>query len=101
MNLNYDIRRRRAMEFTAMAQHIIGKHVDDRRVLRDIAHEIYELCRKEGVEIITDAVRADMGLPARGPDGWTAEELLALEKRRLELMMAPRVVQIPVEGNVK
>ena len=41
------------------------------------------------VEIVSDFDRQQYGLTPRGPDGWTMEEIVELEKRRLELMFAP------------
>ena len=45
-----------------------------------------------GAEIVTDRDRSEAGLPPRGPDGWTVEELIALERRRTEALYAPRIV---------
>jgi hypothetical protein len=50
---------------------------------------IYKLLDDAGAEIITDQTRKEAGLPPRGPDGWTAEELIELERRRMELLMQP------------
>jgi hypothetical protein len=44
---------------------------------------------EEGVEIITDYTRQEMGLPPLGPDGWTIEEIIALEQKRLEMLTKP------------
>lgn len=38
----------------------------------------------DGVEVLTDHDRDTHGLPPRGEDGWTHEELVALESSRLE-----------------
>ena len=45
-----------------------------------------------GAEIVTDHDRSEAGLPPRGPDGWTVEELIALERRRIEVLLAPITV---------
>ena len=54
------------------------------------AHDvIFKLMYESGVDVVTDCDRADLGLPARDHDGWTHEELLALEQRRLDLLRQP------------
>ncbi len=87
-----DKRRLRAQALTAHIMHIVGKYVDrdrERDCMRDLTRELLDELYARGVEIITDEDRIAAGLPPRGPDGWTMEEIVALEKRRLELMYAP------------
>jgi len=62
---------------------------------KQIFNDLSKLLESHGAEIITDQIREEAGLPARGPDGWTMEELHALEKRRLELLTAP--VRVPFD----
>lgn len=85
-----DRRRMRSHALVSHILHVIEKHLsgkDNRRnVMRDIAYELDDKFRTEGVEIITDATRAEAGLLPRGPDGWTIEEMQILERRRLEAM---------------
>lgn len=97
--LRSDRRRLRAMALEAEIMRIVAKYIpDDRRrdCLRDLSRELFDKLHTEGVEIITDTTRAESGLPPRGPDGWTQDELLALEQRRLQVMMAPMQVFAPV-----
>ncbi|TGP93814.1 MULTISPECIES: hypothetical protein [unclassified Mesorhizobium] len=65
-------------------------------------HEAFDrmlnVFHQHGVEIITDRDRRDMGLPPRGPDGWTAEEIFVLEQLRLDAMMN---VIVPMSSSVK
>lgn len=87
-----DKRRMRAMALTAQIMQIVGKYVPhdrERDLQRDLHYELQEAMEKVGAEIISDYDRQQYGLPARGPDGWTMEEIVALEKRRLEMMLAP------------
>ena len=56
---------------------------------RQVSGIIRSVLTDQGVEVLTDRDRHEAGLPARGPDGWTIEEVLAYEKRRLELLMRP------------
>ena len=50
---------------------------------------ILETLMGVGAEIVTDHDRSEAGLPPRGADGWTVEELIALERRRIEALYAP------------
>lgn len=62
---------------------------DEPRILRDLYERLLSLFLAEGVEVLTDETRREAGLPPRGPDGWTAEELRALEQARLEALKRP------------
>ena len=54
-----------------------------------------DLLMEKGLEVISDYDREQAGLPRRGPDGWTADELVALEKSRLEMLFRPFSVTVP------
>lgn len=87
-----DKRRMRAMALTAQIMQIVGKYVPrehERDLHRDLIYELQEALEKVGAEVVSDFDRQQYGLPPRGPDGWTMEEIIALEKRRLEIMLAP------------
>jgi hypothetical protein len=87
-----DLRERRAHQITAMIMNIVGKFMcehGDNCGNRDASRALFEVLYQEGVELITDQTRAEAGLPKRGERGLTKEELLALEHRRLEVMMRP------------
>jgi hypothetical protein len=62
---------------------------DDRDAERDATRAMQALLLKHGAEIVTDRVREDFGLPPRGPEGWTASELLAVEQIRLGMLLRP------------
>ena len=85
-----DLRLNRANQLTAHVMHIVMQHICDHDPDVDHRHEVsralQELFYTRGVEIITDADRATLGLSPRGADGWTADEIIALEKRRMELL---------------
>lgn len=93
-----DRRRKRAQALQAAILQIVGKHLSDedyrRNAMRALSYELFDKLYQEGVEIITDADRAEAGLPPRGPEGWTMEELLVLEERRLESMRCPVIVTV-------
>jgi hypothetical protein len=87
-----DKRRLRAMQLTALIMQIVSKYVPDDRerdLHRDLHYELQEALENVGAEIVSDFDRQQYGLSPRGPDGWTMEEIIELEKRRLELMYAP------------
>lgn len=87
-----DKRRLRAMALTSQIMQIVGKHVPydrERDILRDIAYDLQEALEKVGAEVVSDFDRQQYGLSPRGPDGWTMEEIVELEKRRHEIMYAP------------
>ncbi len=48
---------------------------------KDIYRVIRETLTAVGVEVLTDYHRAEMGLPPRGPNGWTEDEIHLYEKR--------------------
>lgn len=87
-----DQRRLRLQPFLFEIMDIVSKHLNDedhrRNALRELYSELFDKLHAAGVEILTDHMRIEMGLPPRGPDGWTREEILALEKRRLESIQA-------------
>lgn len=100
-----DRRRLRTMAFEQEIMHIVGKHISDEDrahdCMRAISRELFEKLHAEGAEIITDETRSEMGLPPRGPDGWTTDELIALETRRLEMMKAPMPPTLISKESVK
>jgi len=61
---------------------------------KDILRTLYDRLEEAGAEIISDYTRELAGLPPRGPDGWTFEEIIELEKRRLEIMMKPPTILV-------
>lgn len=94
-----DKRRLRAQALVAHILRIVERHLSDedrrRDTMRELNAELFEKLWEEGVEIITDQIRAEIGLPPRGPEGWTVEELVVLEERRIEAMRAPLTFVAP------
>lgn len=84
--LKLDLRRNRADEITAGIMRVIEKHVGNRADLSAIQSDLRQLLHEAGAEIVTDHMRHAAGLPPRGPDGWTVEELHQLEKMRILVM---------------
>jgi hypothetical protein len=60
---------------------------------RAISNAIRDVLMEVGADLITDHDRSEAGLPPRGPDGWTVQELHAIERRRLEALYAPFVIR--------
>ncbi len=83
-----DMRRIRTQRLTAsIMQEILPLLNDDQP--RDVREAIYNLLWRSGAEVLTDYERKEIGLPDRNNDGWTDDELRALEARRLEVMLSP------------
>lgn len=92
-------RRMRAMSLTAQIMELVGKYIPydpDRDLTRDLHYELLDALERHGAEIVSDFDRQEFGLPPRGPDGWTMEEIIALEQRRLEMLTRP--IQFVVPG---
>jgi hypothetical protein len=94
--MRLDLRRRRAMGLTAAVLRELPDHCDPHRWKEDVHDALMRVFAGEGVEVLTDYDRTTLGLPPRGPDGWTPEELLALERRHLELLTRPPEMIIPM-----
>lgn len=93
-----DLRRRRAERLVAAIMHEAYKNPALDEVYRDMADVLIKVLSEEGVEVLTDYDREQCGLPARGPDGWTIDEIVALERRRLEVLTRPLTFTVPALG---
>lgn len=83
-----DHRKRRAEAIASAIMHEIDDFIapiSSRRVW----DKIIEVLMAHGAEVLTDYDREQMGLPPRGPDGWTLDEIMAWDKRMLDAMLAP------------
>ena len=88
--MRIDLRRRRAEALVHTIMLAIRPHLsDDRDSYRDAMETLWRLLRDNGYEVPSDYDRSAMGLPPRGPDGWTTDEIVALERARLEAIMKP------------
>lgn len=88
--MDANLRRARAQAITAAILHEIKEFLpDDSHRMRHVTTQLLDFFIAAGAEVITDADRAMAGLQPRGPSGLTADELLALEKRRIDAMMGP------------
>lgn len=91
--LRADLRRIRAQPFVHQILDIASKYLSHDE-LRELNEEVFVKSIEAGVELLTDYIRQEIGLPPRGPDGWTVEEIVELEKRRIELLS--RTIQIVI-----
>lgn len=89
--MRMDLRRNRVMPILYQMLKTVRPYLDpeNERAERDIYDALMDLLWQNGVEIITDEMRRDIGLPPRDGLGWTPDEIIALERRRLELIMRP------------
>lgn len=100
MSMRMNLRQRRAQILAAHVMEKLRGHLyedRERDTLRDVHDILMQTFMEQGVEVLTDYDREQNGLPARGPDGWTTEELLALERRRLEILTRPMPAMIITE----
>ena len=91
-----DLRRARAMSMASVIMKAIDPYLDQQldRVRRDAFDAIFEIVWQEGVEVLTDPTRAETGLPPRGPDGWTDDEIRALEAARFAVINRPITMRL-------
>lgn len=88
-------RRMRAEALASEVFRVLHLHAPYPATDYEVAYEkavrraLLEAFETAGVEILTDHIRQEAGLPSRGPDGWTIEEIIALEERRLAVMRQP------------
>lgn len=92
-----DLRRLRAHALLAAVINELGDLVSDPREAHD---RLYELFHREGVEILTDYTRNEIGLPPRSLDGWTDAEIKALEMVRLDTILRPLQIVVPKEFKI-
>jgi hypothetical protein len=96
-SLRIDLRRMRADQlahaiFRKVQPRLHGE--DEDRIDRDVFYAILEVLYEAGVEVITDWQRAELGLPPRGPDGWTDDEVRAMEAMRMKALLQPISMQL-------
>ncbi|EHK57671.1 hypothetical protein [Allomesorhizobium alhagi] len=90
----YDMRRARAEQLIGAIMQKVGHLVEDGRQ-EEVYYLLHELLSQGGIEVLSDYDRQRIGLPPRGPDGWTVEEIMALEQRRLDAILTPVVASMP------
>ena len=88
-DVTFDIRGARSNALASQIFHAIRAHLPTREVERAVIKALVDELHGGGYEVITDRMRAEAGLPPRGEKGWTAEELVAMERRRLEILLQP------------
>jgi hypothetical protein len=94
MSCQIDARRRRADVMTAEIMNRLRPYLQEDS-LRDAHYALLEFFHKEGIDVVTDDYRRQVGLPPRGETGWTAQELHAMEMVRLQSMLQPISMRLP------
>lgn len=84
-----DLRYRRAQSLAHAIRQEIEPFLPRGADQRPLMDKLFALCMQRGVEVLTDADRTTLGLSPRTTDGWTAEEIVALEQQRLKAMYEP------------
>ncbi len=87
-----DMRRIRAQRLTGSIMQELSPLLDrsqDDFLRRDVHEAVFNLLWRTGVEIITDFDRKELGLPDRGNEGWTPDELRIMEAKRIEALLSP------------
>ena len=90
-----DIRRLGAQQLVSLVINCVQKHFD--RYPPDVAlgkigqcyRALEDELRDGGFQILSDEVRAKVGMQPVGPKGWTRQELLAYENARLAVLLRP------------
>jgi len=83
----YDLRARRAAALTAAIMQEIGPYLGDNK--RDAAKAIDNLLWRLGIDPLSDAERARIGLRPRDNKGWTDEEIALYEIKIKQAMLVP------------
>jgi len=93
-DLKLNLRRMRAEMFVSAVLNELRPFLREEdgpcdRPERDAYYALLKLFIDQGVDVITDYTRQEAGLPPRDGEGWTRDELVALEAARLALIMRP------------
>ena len=92
-----DMRRRRAYVLASSIMQELQHLIPDANH-REAYDRLRDLLTAKGVEVLTDHDREQLGLAPRGPDGWTVEEILALEQLRVIALTRPISMTVPAKA---
>lgn len=84
----FDLRRLRAQRLTGAIMNEISRLIEGDNA-REINRAIYDLLWRSGADMITDHDRSNAGLPDRGNNGYTHDELHILEAKRIQMLLSP------------
>lgn len=85
-------RRTWANSLTAHIMNAIGKYLcrhGEQDGAREASRDLFDMLYGSGAYIVTDADRAEAGLPPRGPYGLTREDMKIMELKHTEAMLRP------------
>ncbi|MCF1468533.1 hypothetical protein FS764_16625 [Agrobacterium vitis] len=94
----FNIRKRRSNEITALLMRELQDFVAP-KIQNEVYYTIKNTLEAMGAELVTDECRRQIGLPPRDQNGWTADELIALEHFRLMMLIKPLQINIPKPGD--
>lgn len=91
-----DLRRRRAETLAHAALRKLDLLLEnDSRSQEAAFYALLELFMDNGCEVLTDLDRQQIGLSPRDREGWTADEVRALEALRLKELLRPVYFLLP------
>lgn len=91
------LRQMRAQRITSQLMRILDKHLrhDPDISLRKIHEDILDMFFKADVDIVTEIDRINAELPRRNAYGFTREEMVIMENKKIEAMLKPFPQLIP------
>lgn len=87
-NITINRRHMRTQQLLGHVMHYIAPYLAKDQ-MRNVANVLEELFFVSGVQIITEAERAEAGLESRDHNGWTTQELRIFEAKMVEAMLRP------------
>lgn len=90
----------RSQQVLAAILTVVNKYILDQDQ-RDCYRELSNLIYNSGMEIITDEMRKEAGLPPRDEYGMTSLEHQAIEYHMICNMLKPIIVPLSNDGNIK
>ena len=89
-DMRIDRRKRTAAALTNLISREIAPFLGDEERAREYAaRAIYGIIMDQGLFVLTEQDRIDLGLPPRDDKGWTADEIRAYEAHLSMLMTRP------------
>lgn len=84
----------RAQQLTAAIMNLLKDHIEthgDEDHHREAHYKLLALFSENGFEVVTDGDRERAGVEPRDEKGWTATEMVEMERRIMDAMLTPTV----------
>ncbi|MVA23182.1 hypothetical protein V6582_17780 [Agrobacterium vitis] len=94
----FNLRRHRTNQIIALFMRELEDNIAP-KMHREVYYALNNALEAMGAELVTDECRRQIGLPPRDQNGWTADELIALEHFRLMMLIKPLQINIPKPGD--